>query len=290
MGAEAKAKADLAEALAPWRGKTIVVKFGGNAMVSDDLKKAFAEDVVALHKAGVRVVVTHGGGPQISAALAERGIESEFRGGFRVTSPAAIAVVFDVLFGEVNHELVTLIEQRGVGSVGFHGATEGLFTGRRRGTVVDGIEVDLGRVGDVVAVNAAPLEAVLAAGKIPVVTSIAPDDAGDLLNVNADSAAAAVAGAIRADALIVLTDVPGLYLDWPNRDSLVAEISAHDLRVLLPSLQSGMIPKMTACLEAVDEGVPVAIIIDGREPHSVLHEVAGTGAGGTRVTRNGASR
>ncbi|HEU5222883.1 MAG TPA: acetylglutamate kinase [Candidatus Lumbricidophila sp.] len=289
MGAEAQAKADLAAALAPWAGKTIVVKFGGNAMVSEDLKRAFAEDVVTLHNAGVGVVVTHGGGPQISAALAERGIQSEFRGGLRVTSAEAIEVVFDVLFHGVNRELASLIEQRGVSAVGMYGKTEGLFTAVRRGTVVDGVEVDLGRVGDVTAVQPAVIEAALRTGSVPVVTSIAPDAAGDLLNVNADSAAAAVAVAVKADALIVLTDVPGLYADWPNRDSLVPAISADALRALLPTLESGMIPKMSACLEAVDGEVPVAIIIDGREPHSVLHEVAGTGAGGTRVTLNGAS-
>lgn len=273
----------------PWltlfRGRTIVVKFGGNAMVDDDLKRAFAQDMVYLHHVGIRPIVVHGGGPQISAALAARGIASEFRGGLRVTSPEAMTVVRDVLTGEVSAELAALINEHGDLAQAVSGETQGLFTGQRRGTVVDGQDVDLGLVGEVVAVDPTVLTNLLDAGRIPVVSSIAPDgDApGQVLNVNADSAAAAVAAAVGAVKLVVLTDVAGLYSDWPKRDSLVSQITASELAELLPSLESGMIPKMTACLEAVAGGVDKAAIIDGRVPHSILLEIFRGSGFGTEV-------
>jgi len=270
--AVAKAAA-LVESL-PWlrslRGRIVVVKFGGNAMVDDELKRDFAADMVYLREVGVLPVVVHGGGPQISAALAARGIPSEFRGGLRVTTAEAISVVRDVLAGEVGPEIASLISASGGSAQPVSGETDGLFVGTRRGTVVDGEEVDLGFVGDVTAVDPAVVRAILDAGQIPVVSSIAPDADGQALNVNADSAAASLAVALGAEKLVILTDVAGLYRDWPDRDSLVTTIDSTELAALLPSLESGMIPKMTACLEAVDGGVPVATIIDGRIPHSVL--------------------
>lgn len=273
----------------PWlkrfHGETIVVKFGGNAMVSPELQRAFAEDMVYLRYAGVKPVVVHGGGPQISSMLGRLGIESEFRGGYRVTTPETMDVVRMVLSGQVNRELVSLINEHGPIASGLSGEDAGLFTGRRRGAVVDGVEIDLGLVGDVVAVDPAPVLAQLAAGQIPVVSSIAPDgeQPGQSLNVNADSAAAALAVALGAAKLVILTDVAGLYRDWPNRDSLVSVIDAEELAELLPKLESGMIPKMTACLDAVHGGVPKAAIIDGREPHSILLEVFTTQGSGTEV-------
>jgi len=270
--AVAKAAA-LVESL-PWlrslRGRIVVVKFGGNAMVDDGLKRDFAADMVYLREVGILPVVVHGGGPQISAALAARGIPSEFRGGLRVTTAEAISVVRDVLAGEVGPELAALISASGGSAQPVSGETDGLFVGTRRGTVVDGEDVDLGFVGDVTAVDPVVVRAILDAGQIPVVSSIAPDAHGQALNVNADSAAASLAVALGAEKLVILTDVAGLYRDWPDRDSLVSTIDSAELAALLPSLESGMIPKMTACLEAVDGGVPVATIIDGRVPHSVL--------------------
>ena len=273
----------------PWltlfRDRIIVVKFGGNAMVDDDLKRAFAADMVYLHHVGIRPVVVHGGGPQISRALKERGIESEFRGGLRVTSPEAMEVVRDVLTREVSGELAALINEHGDLAQPVSGETQGLFRGRRRGTVVDGQEVDLGLVGEVVDVDPSVLHALLDAGKIPVVSSVAPDGEvpGQALNVNADSAAASVAVALGAVKLVVLTDVAGLYSDWPNRDSLVSRITASELSAMLPSLESGMIPKMTACLEAVAGGVDKAAIIDGRVAHSILLEVFRSSGVGTEA-------
>lgn len=286
---EASAKASaLIEAL-PWlqqfNGKTIVVKFGGNAMLNDELKHAFAEDMVFLRQVGVRPVVVHGGGPQISAELRARGIPSEFRGGLRVTSPEAFEVVREVLSSQVGPEIAGLINSHGIDAQALSGETDGLFDAVRRGTVVDGEEVDLGLVGDVTSVDPAVVLAILDAGQIPVISSIAPDSqvVGQSLNVNADSAAAALAVALDAAKLVILTDVTGLYRDWPNRGSLISTIDALELRGLLPSLEAGMIPKMTACLAAVDGGVPKAAIIDGRVLHSILLEAFTAEGIGTEV-------
>ncbi|RIJ55061.1 acetylglutamate kinase, partial [Clavibacter phaseoli] len=226
-----------------------------------------------------------GGGPQISAMLTRLGIESEFRGGYRVTTPEVLEVVRMVLTGQVSRDVVRGINAHGPLAAAVSGEDAGLFTGRRRGAVVDGVEVDLGLVGDVVAVDPTAVLAQLDAGRIPVVSSIAPDESDPAvsLNVNADAAAAALAVALGAEKLVILTDVAGLYRDWPDRGSLVSDIRADELRALLPSLESGMIPKMAACLEAVDGGVPKAAIIDGRIPHSMLLEIFTTNGIGTEV-------
>lgn len=281
--------ATLIESL-PWlkrfAGKIIVVKFGGNAMVDDDLKRAFAEDMAYLRYAGLFPVVVHGGGPQISAALKDHGIESEFRGGYRVTSTAAISVVRRVLAEEVNREIVDLVNVHSEGhplSVGGDGTA--LFAAERKGIVLDGEDVDLGRVGEITRVDPAGVQGLIARGLIPVVSSIAIDeaDADQALNVNADAAAGALAIALGAAKLVVLTDVAGLYSDWPNRDSLVEDITVRELTAMLPSLESGMIPKMTACLDAVVGGVGGATIIDGRVPHAILLEVFTQRGAGTEV-------
>ena len=271
----------------PWlkrfHGEIIVVKFGGNAMVDEELKRAFAEDMAYLHFAGIHPVVVHGGGPQISARLAELGIASEFAGGYRVTTPESIGVVKDVLTGVVSVELASLIDEHGDLAAVLSGETEALFTAERRGAMVEGELVDIGLVGDVVAVNPQVVLDAVGVGCIPVISSIAPDADGQLLNVNADSAAAALAIALGAAKLVILTDVAGLYADWPNRDSLISVIDVAELAALLPSLESGMIPKMTACLDAVEGGVAKAAIIDGRVPHSILLEVFTTSGIGTEV-------
>ncbi|MFC6357224.1 acetylglutamate kinase [Luethyella okanaganae] len=289
LHADAAGKAaTLIESL-PWlkrfHDQVVVVKFGGNAMVSEELRRAFAEDMVYLLYVGIRPVVVHGGGPQISEMLERLGIPSEFRGGYRVTTPEAMDVVRMVLTGQVNRALVSEINQHGPLAAGLSGEDAGLFRGRRRGVVVDGEEVDLGLVGDVIAVDPAAVHAQLEAGRIPVVSSIAPDAEvpGQSLNVNADSAAAALAVALGAAKLVILTDVAGLYRDWPDRESLVSVIDAPTLRDLLPRLESGMIPKMAACLEAVDGGVAKAAVIDGRVPHSILLEIFTQNGIGTEV-------
>ncbi|AYF99345.1 acetylglutamate kinase [Protaetiibacter intestinalis] len=286
---DAAVKADTLIQSLPWllrfAGRIVVVKFGGNAMVDAGLQRAFAEDMVYLRSVGLKPVVVHGGGPQISAMLDRLGIPSEFRGGYRVTTPEAMEVVRMVLTGQVSRELVTLINQHGPLASAISGEDAGLFQARRRGAVVDGEVVDIGLVGDVVQVDPAAVLAEIDAGRIPVVSSIAPDAdvPGQSLNVNADSAAAALAVALGAEKLVVLTDVAGLYRDWPNRDSLVSQITRDELAGLLPGLESGMIPKMAACLEAVDGGVAKAAIIDGRRPHSILLEIFTDAGIGTEV-------
>ena len=290
-GTETSAKAaaliESLDWLRRYQGKTIVVKFGGNAMVNEQLTHAFAEDMVYLRQVGVRPVVVHGGGPQISAELAKRGISSEFRGGLRVTSPEAIGVVREVLTTQVGPQIAALINTHGPLAHAISGETDGLFSGTRRGTVVDGEEVDLGLVGDATSVNPAAVLAILDVGRIPVISSIAPDSAapGQSLNVNADSAAASLAVALDAASLVILTDVAGLYRDWPDQESLVSTIDAEELRALIPSLEAGMIPKMTACLEAVDGGVSRAAIIDGRVPHAILFEAFRAEGNGTEVKK-----
>ena len=276
----------LIEAL-PWlekyAGKTIVIKYGGNAMTSPELKQAFVEDVVFLRQCGVRPVVVHGGGPQINAMLRRLDIPSEFQGGLRVTTPEAMEVVRMVLVGQVGRELVGLLNVHGPLAVGMSGEDAGLFTAQRRGTVVDGHDVDLGRVGEVVEVNTDAVADLIEAGRIPVVASVAPDAHGSVLNVNADTAAAALAAALDAERLLVLTDVEGLYSNWPDTHEIIASITTSELRAILPTLASGMIPKMEACLEAVEAGVPLATIVDGRRPHSLLLEIFTNEGVGTMV-------
>lgn len=273
------------EWLKKFKDQIIVVKFGGNAMVSEELTKAFAEDMVYLRTVGIKPVVVHGGGPQITKMLERLGIESEFRGGYRVTSPEAMDVVRMVLTGQVSRDLVGHMNEHGPLAASISGEDAGLFVGERRGVEIDGEIVDLGLVGDVVAVDPEAVHALIDAGRIPVVSSIAPDKdtPNQSLNVNADAAAASLAVALGAAKLVILTDVAGLYSDWPNKDSLVSEITSAELRELMPSLESGMIPKMAACLEAVDGGVPKAAIIDGRNPHSILLEIFTQTGSGTEV-------
>ena len=276
----------LIEAL-PWLeryvGKIIVIKYGGNAMVDDKLKAAFARDIVFLRTVGVHPVVVHGGGPQISAMLARLGIESEFRGGLRVTTPEAMDVVRMVLMGQVNRELVGLINAHGPWAVGLSGEDAGLFTAERRGAMIDGKEVDLGLVGEVAEVRPENVLGLVAAGRIPVIATVAPDEDGQVHNVNADTAAGALAAALKAERLLMLTDVEGLYRDWPNSNEVIRQIAVDDLAAMLPTLASGMIPKMEACVNAVLDGVPKATVIDGRLPHSLLLEIFTDEGNGTMV-------
>jgi acetylglutamate kinase len=289
--AERKAEA-LVEAL-PWiqrfSGTRMVIKYGGNAMVDDDLRRAFAQDIVFLHHAGIHPVVVHGGGPQINAMLDRLGVKSEFRGGLRVTTPEAMDVVRMVLTGQVGRELVGLINEHGRYAVGLSGEDGRLLRAARTGTVVDGEPVDLGLVGEVTGVDPTAVEDLIEAGRIPVISTVAPEinafgrPTGEVLNVNADTAAAALAGSLGASKLVILTDVEGLYRNWPDRSSLISSLSASELRQMLPTLQSGMIPKMRACLAAVDAGVPRAHIVDGRHPHTMLLEVFTSAGVGTQL-------
>ena len=276
----------LTEAL-PWleqfHGKTVVIKYGGNAMIDDDLKKAFAQDIVFLRYAGVRPVVVHGGGPQISSMLKRLGIDSEFKGGLRVTTPETMDIVRMVLVGQVGAELVGLLNQHGPLAVGLSGEDGGLFTAERTGPLGNGEQLDIGLVGDVVKVRPEAVLDLIEAGRIPVVSGIAPDTDGQIHNVNADTAAAALAAALDAEKLLVLTDVEGLYRDWPSSEDVIRQIDADALAALLPNLAAGMVPKMQACLDAVRSGVSRASVIDGRVPHSLLLEIFTDEGVGTMV-------
>ncbi|QGU07277.1 Acetylglutamate kinase [Corynebacterium occultum] len=276
----------LAEAL-PWlqhfRDRIVVVKYGGNAMVDEKLKAAFAADMVFLRTVGAKPVVVHGGGPQISDMLRRVGLEGEFKGGFRVTTPEVMEIVRMVLFGQVGRDLVGLINSHGPYAVGTSGEDANLFTATKRYVDVDGVPTDIGLVGDIVDVNPDAVMDIIEAGRIPVVSTIAPGEDGNVYNINADTAAGALAAALKAERLLVLTNVAGLYTDWPNQDSLVSKITASQLENLLPALDSGMIPKMESCLRAVQAGVAASHVIDGRIAHSVLLELLTMGGIGTMV-------
>jgi acetylglutamate kinase len=277
----------LAEAL-PWlkqlHSKVVVIKYGGNAMTDDTLRRAFAADMAFLRNCGIHPVVVHGGGPQITAMLRRLGIDKgDFKGGFRVTTPEVLDVARMVLFGQVGRELVNLINAHGPYAVGITGEDAQLFTAVRRSVTVDGVATDIGLVGDVDQVNTAAVLDLIAAHRIPVVSTLAPDADGVVHNINADTAAAALAEALGAEKLLMLTDVEGLYTSWPDRDSLVSEIDTATLAQLLPTLEAGMIPKIEACLRAVAGGVPSAHVIDGRVKHCVLVELFTDEGTGTKV-------
>jgi acetylglutamate kinase len=308
----------LVEAL-PWlsrfHGATVVIKYGGNAMTDPGLRAAFAADVVFLRYAGIRVVVVHGGGPQITAHLDRLGVVSQFAAGLRVTTPETMEVVRMVLVGQVNRDVVGLVNDHGPFAVGLSGEDANLFTARRRTATVDGREVDLGLVGDVVEVRPAPVEALLDAGKVPVVATVARGEEGGVYNVNADLAASALAAALGATKLVVLTNVEGLYADWPAAGSagaqdppvgdppdrpdrpdradppdppeVISELDDDELERMIPTLSAGMIPKMEACLQAVRGGVPQAHVLDGRVAHAVLLEVFTDDGVGTLIVPAG---
>ncbi len=294
---EAASKAaTLIEAL-PWlhrfHGKTVVIKYGGHAMADDALRAGFAQDVVFLRYAGLRPVVVHGGGPQISAHLARLGVPSTFTAGLRVTTPETMDVVRMVLTGQVNRDVVGLINRHGPFAVGMSGEDANMFTARKRHAVVDGTPVDIGLVGEIESVDPAAVHALISGGRVPVVSSVARGTGGEVYNVNADTAAAALAVALGAAKLVVLTDVAGLLANWPadgdlaGQPDVISQLTATGLERLLPGLSSGMIPKMEACLRAVRGGVPQAHVLDGRLPHAVLLEIFTDSGIGTMVIPDG---
>lgn len=257
-----------------FRGKIVVIKYGGNAMIDRSLQASFASDIVWLHSCGIHPIVVHGGGPQITAFLDKLGIKSEFVDGMRVTTPEIMEVVRMVTFGKVGRDLIGLINTYGPYAVGISGEDANtLTTVKRQNAKTSKLQPEIGLVGNVETVDTSLILDLVNAGKIPVISTIGPDADGVIHNVNADIAAGAIAQALKAEKLVVLTDVPGLYRDWPDTDSLISKITTKQLRKLLPKLETGMIPKVEACIEAVDGGVPEAHIIDGRAPHSMLTEI-----------------
>ena len=282
--------ATLIEAL-PWlerfHGQILVIKLGGHAMFDESRHAALGRDVVFLHSAGLRPVVVHGGGPQITAHLDRLGIHSTFASGLRITTPETMNVVRMVLTGQVNRNIVGVINQHGPLAIGMSGEDGNLFTAVQANTVVDGKEVDLGRVGQIEEVDPSLVLTMLNDGRIPVVSSVARGPGGHAYNVNADTAAASLAVALGAAKLVVLTDVAGLYRNWQpgatDESEVISELSASELAEILPGLSEGMIPKMQACLTAVRGGVPKAHIIDGRLPHAILLEIFTDSGIGTMV-------
>ena len=281
----------MAEAL-PWllkfRGATVVVKYGGHAMTDDKLRASFAADVVFLLHCGLRPVVVHGGGPQIDTMLRRLNVVPEFADGYRVTTPETMDVVRMVLTGQVQREVVGLINAHGPFAVGMSGEDAHLFTAVPRVVTVNGESVDLGLVGDIDRVKPDFVRGLLDDGLIPVVSSVARGRDGQIFNVNADTAAAALAVALGAEKLVVLTDVEGLYANWPVSEDVISSLTASELRTILPGLSAGMVPKMAACLDAVDGGVPRAHVLDGRVPHALLLELVTDEGVGTMVTRDDA--
>jgi acetylglutamate kinase len=282
--------ATLIEAL-PWlgrfHGQTIVIKYGGHAMTDESLRRGFAQDLVFLRYAGLRPVVVHGGGPQINAHLDRLGIESTFMSGLRVTTPEIMHVVRMVLTGQVNRDVVGLVNQHGPWAIGMSGEDANLFTARRAHPEVDGESVDIGLVGDITDVEPGAVHTLLADRRIPVISSVARGADGEIYNVNADTAAAALAVALGAAKLVVLTDVAGLYADWPGSDEVISRLTAAQLEGMLPALATGMVPKMTACLQAVRGGVRRAHVLDGRLPHALLLEIFTDQGIGTMVIPDG---
>jgi acetylglutamate kinase len=283
----ARIKAETLIESLPWlqdfHGKIVVIKFGGNAMVDEQLAKAFAEDMAYLRFVGIKPVVVHGGGPQITARLAELGIETEFRSGLRVTTPDVIEVVKNVLRNQISAGLAAMVQDAGANAIVLSGEDANLFRAERTTSDQAGKPLDVGLVGEVTQVNPRVVLEALATGVVPIISTVAPAADGALLNVNADLAAASLAVALGAEKLLLLTDVAGLYSNWPNKDSLISEIKVAELTELLPQLESGMIPKMRACLNALAGGVPRAHIIDGRAPHSILLEIFTSSGVGTLV-------
>jgi acetylglutamate kinase len=283
----ARIKAETLIESLPWlqdfHGKVVVIKFGGNAMIDEQLTKAFAEDMAYLRFVGIKPVVVHGGGPQITARLAELGIQTEFKAGLRVTTPEVIEVVRDVLRNQISANLANLVQSAGAQTVVLSGEDSNLFRAEKTTTGLAGNALDVGLVGEVTQVNPRVVLEALATGVVPIISTVAPGSDNQLLNVNADLAAASLAVALGAEKLLLLTDVAGLYSNWPNKDSLISEIHVPELEKLMPELESGMIPKMQACLNALAGGVPRAHIIDGRAPHSILLEIFTSSGVGTLV-------
>ncbi|MBE07210.1 MAG: acetylglutamate kinase [Acidimicrobiaceae bacterium] len=262
-----------------WRGKVVVIKFGGNAMTDPTLAARFAEDVVLMHQVGILPLVVHGGGPQIGDLMKRLGKEPEFRDGLRVTDAETLDIARMVLVGKVNREIVGSINAHGPLAVGVSGEDGGLITAAARNP-------DLGFVGDVTSVDPTLLEKLFAEGLIPVMSTIGADASGQAYNINADTVAGAIAQAMKAEKVLYLTDVEGLYEDLTDEDSLIGEISADELQDKIENgeVTDGMIPKTEACIRAVKNGVTSAHLIDGRIPHVALLEIFTDAGIGTMIT------
>ena len=262
-----------------FRDTTVVIKYGGSAMVDEDLRNTFADDVAMLHYVGIRPVIVHGGGPHISRAMGQRGIEPQWLDGLRITDADTIRVVQSTLAGEINPDIVRLVNAHGSVAIGVNGLDANLFVARPK-------DDRLGFVGEVTQVNPGLVSALQDGGYVPVVAPLARGEDGHPYNLNADTAAAALAVALGAVKLVYLTDVEGLYRDLGDEDSLISRITVPELRRLVASgsVSAGMLPKLTSCIDAVDGGVSRVHILDGRVQHALLLEIFTPEGIGTMVT------
>lgn len=281
-----------AKELQNWRGKTIVVKYGGNAMLDDFLKQAVAQDVADLSRAGVRLVIVHGGGPEITGLLKAMNKKSEFIAGLRVTDAETATLAQMALVGKTNPELVNFINRAGVRAVGLNGKDADLFeVGRHLATVYeDGAarQVDIGFVGEVAAVRPELLNTLLSAGYVPVIAPIGADEEGQTYNINADTAAAAVAAQLQADVFLLLTDVEGVFRDYHDKSSLIGELSFDEATEMIRNgvVDGGMIPKVQACMGALEKGARLARVVDGRRPHCIVESLQPGNVAGTAVVKH----
>ncbi len=261
-----------------YNGEVVVVKYGGNAMVSEDLKQQVMEDIVLLWLIGVKVVLVHGGGPEISETMAKFGKKTEFINGLRVTDKETVEIAQMVLSGKINKSLVNLLETKGGRSIGISGVDGRLITAKKK-------DEKLGFVGEIVSVNIAPVEDLLAKGYIPVVSTVGRDDEGNTYNINGDTAAAFIAGALNAKRLIMMTDIAGILRDKDDDSTLIPEITIKEAKKLYEEgiISGGMIPKVDCCITAINKGVRKVIIMDGRVPHSILMELLTDEGAGTMV-------
>ena len=271
----------LAQALpyiAKYRGRVVVIKYGGNAMINDELKRQVMQDIALLHMTGVKIVLIHGGGPEISEGLRKIGKDSRFIDGLRVTDQETIDIVQMVLAGKVNKSLVNLLGHQGVKAVGISGVDAGLITAVMR-------DPELGYVGRVTGVNPEVINDLINAGCVPVISTIASDDDGDIYNINADTAASWIAGALKAERLFMMTDIDGILRDRDDPASLIPCIDIEEAVELFNTgvISGGMIPKVECCIDAVLRGVERVIVMDGRIPHSILMEILTNEGAGTMV-------
>ena len=270
IASKARVLSDALPNIRKYNGKVVVIKYGGNAMLGDELKHAVMSDIVMLSLIGVKVVLVHGGGPEISEMLKRVGKKSEFVGGLRYTDGETAEIVQMVLAGKINKNLVMMLGESGGKALGLSGIDGGMLKCEKHKG-----EVDLGFVGDVVDVDAGPIEDALAGGYIPVVATVGTDGEGNVYNVNADTAAARIAAAMGAENLVLMTDIRGLLMDKDDEDTLIGEVYVSDVPSLKRKgiISGGMIPKVDCCVEAVRRGVKQSIIIDERIPHSILIEM-----------------
>ena len=261
-----------------YNGKVLVVKYGGNAMINQELKEQVMEDIVLLHLIGVKVVLVHGGGPEISELMAKLGKKPEFVDGLRVTDKETVDIVQMVLAGKVNKSLVNFLEMKGGKAMGISGMDGRLIEAKMK-------DERLGYVGEITKINIECVEDLLQKGYIPVVSTVGCDNEGNAYNINGDTAAARIAGALKAERLIMMTDIAGILKDKDDPSTLIPEVTVSDAKLLKEQgvIKGGMIPKVDCCIDAISHGVKNVVIMDGRIPHSILMEILTDEGAGTMV-------